>query len=78
MDLTKFTNLESKFNIIDGNNGEIIYSFTSGKGVNELEVPTNKITSYGISKDGNLLCIISIVDNLKNVDMESIKKKYIQ
>lgn len=77
IDLSKFTNVEGKFEVIDGKTGDIITTFTGKKGVTDIKLKFTKSGGYGILKDGALYHIIEVVDDLNKVNLEQIRDKYI-
>lgn len=77
-DMTKFDNLEGEFSIINANTGETVTSFTGNKVMNEVEFSSNAPGGYAIVKDDIILGVIEVVDNLKTVDLDNIRNKYIK
>lgn len=78
LDLNNFEAPGTKFDIVERKSGKIIKSLKGKRGVIELEVPTDELTAFGIFKDGRLLTVIEVVDDLGNIDLDSMKKKYIE
>lgn len=78
LDLRYFESPNSEFNIVEEKSGKIIKSFKGKKDIIELEVPTNELKAYGIFKGNRLLAVIEVVSDLKNTDLDNMKKKYIQ
>jgi len=76
-DLTEFDNAEDNFIIVDGRTGEEIASFTGKRENNEIEFNSSSSGIYGIIKDGTVLGVIEAVDDLKNVNLEDIRKSLI-
>lgn len=77
-DLNALDNAEGKYFITDISNGKDISSFTAKKGLNEVTFNPPSAGSYAILKDDSIIGVIEVVDDLKNVDTEIIKDKYIR
>ncbi|MBC2581816.1 sulfite exporter TauE/SafE family protein [Clostridium sp. DJ247] len=75
-DLTSFDNAEGKFDLISAETGDTFKSFVGKKGVVDLDVTFNKTGGYGIVKDGSILGVIEVVDDIKKADFEKIRKTY--
>jgi sulfite exporter TauE/SafE/plastocyanin domain-containing protein/copper chaperone CopZ len=76
-DFTSFDIADGKFQIIDGETGEEFTSFEGKKGIVEVEFTGSKLIPYGISKDGQVISIIEVVDDIQTADLEVIREKYI-
>jgi sulfite exporter TauE/SafE/plastocyanin domain-containing protein/copper chaperone CopZ len=76
-DLNSFDNANSKFQIIDGDTGEVAVSFDGKKDIFEVEISPGKLVPYGISKDGQVIGIIEVVEDIQTVDLEKVRKAYI-
>lgn len=77
-DLTSFDNAEGKFDLVSADTGEVLTSFTGKKGVVNFEITFDKLGGYGIVKDERILGVIEVVDDVKMVDLEKIRQKYIE
>lgn len=77
-DLSAFDNAEGEYYIVDVTNGKEVSSFTAKKGKNEVTFNPQKAGGYAILKGDAPLGIIEVVDDLKSVDVEKIREKYIQ
>lgn len=76
-DFTSFDSSEGNFQIVDGETGETATSFKGKKGIFEVEFTPDKRIPYGIAKDGQIISIIEVVNDLKTADLEEIRDKYI-
>lgn len=76
-DLTDFDNAEGQYQIIDVDTGDTISSFNGQKGKNTVEFYTKKLGTYAILKDNSVLAVIETVNDIKSVDLEEIRKKYL-
>ncbi|NMM64471.1 heavy metal transport/detoxification protein [Clostridium sp. P21] len=77
-DLTAFDNTEGKFELVSAKTAETFKSFDGKKGVIDLDITFNEASGYGIVKDGKVLGIIELVDDIKKADLENIRKTYIK
>lgn len=77
-DLTSFDNPDSTFSIVHANTGELIKEFTGKKGVTDVSFTVSKSGVYAILIDQDLLGIIEAVDDMKSVNLEEVRNKYIQ
>jgi len=77
-DLTDFDNPEGKFELVSAKTAEAFKSFDGKKGVIDLDITFNEVGGYGIVKDGKILGIIEVVDDIKKADLEKIRQTYTQ
>jgi plastocyanin domain-containing protein len=77
-DLSEFDNTDEKINIIDGTNGKIAASFKGKAGINEIELNSTKAGIYAIVRGNEVLGLIETVDEVNKVDLEVLRKNYIQ
>ncbi|WP_411679321.1 sulfite exporter TauE/SafE family protein [Clostridium thailandense] len=77
-DLNDFDNPEGKFEIVLAKSSNTIKSFDGRKGVIDLDITFNEASAYDIMKDGKILGIIEVVDDIKKADLENIRQTYIQ
>ncbi|MBV7276319.1 sulfite exporter TauE/SafE family protein [Clostridium sp. PL3] len=77
-DLNDFDNPEGKFEIVLAKSSNTIKSFDGRKGVIDLDITFNEASAYDIMKDGKILGIIEVVDDIKKADLEKIRQTYIQ
>ncbi|WPC39464.1 sulfite exporter TauE/SafE family protein [Clostridium sp. JS66] len=77
-DLTEFDNADGKFELVSAKTAETFKSFNGKKGIVDLDITFNEAEGYGIVKDGKILGVIQVVDDIKKADLESIRKSYIQ
>ena len=77
IDLNEFDNPVGSFTIASADTGTPINSFIGRKGLVNITTTFNTDGLYGFSKDGTILGAVMVVDNLKNVDLEKIRKDYI-
>ena len=76
-DLNKFDNPNGTFEIAASDTGNNITTFKGEKGTVKVTTTFNTSGIYSIIKDGNIVGGIVVVDDLKNADLEKIRKKYI-
>lgn len=76
-DLNNFDNQNGTFTILSADTGNPITSFEGKKGVIKVNTSFNTNGLYVISKDNSIIGAVLVVDDLKNVDLEKIKKDYI-
>ena len=77
-DLTAFDNPDGKFELVSAKTTDIFKSFDGKKGVVDLDITFNELGGYGVVKDGRILGIIEVVDDIKNADLEKIRQTYTQ
>jgi len=76
-DLSKFDNPDGTFEIATPGTGNNLTTFKGKKGTIKVKTTFNASGMYPIIKDGNIVGGVVIVDDLKNVDLEKIRKDYI-
>jgi len=76
-DLNQFDNPAGTFEISNSTTGKNITSFIGYKGIAKVNTTFSASGIYPIIKDGNIVGAVVIVDDLKNVDLEKIRKEYI-
>ena len=77
VDLNNFDNTNGTFAITSSDTGNKLASFEGKKGIVKVTTTFNANGIYQITKDSNVLGIVVIVDDLKNVNLEKIRKDYI-
>ena len=77
-DLTAFDNPDGKFELVSAKTADTFKSFDGKKGVVDLDITFNELGGYGVVKDGRILGIIEVVDDIKKSDLEKIRETYIQ
>jgi len=77
LDLNSFDSPENKFEIIDNETNETITSFNGKKGIVNVNFNVQKSGTLSIIKDNSVLAVIDVVDDIKAVDLESIRAKYL-
>ncbi|MGE5628238.1 MAG: heavy metal transport/detoxification protein, partial [Solirubrobacterales bacterium] len=77
LDLNSFDNPEGKFQIIDSKTNQTLTSFDGKKGVVNVTFDTHETGVYLIIKDGSLLSVIDVVDNLNTTDLNSIRSEFL-
>ncbi|KZL91447.1 sulfite exporter TauE/SafE family protein [Clostridium magnum] len=77
-DLTSFDNPDGKFELVSAKTADTFKSFDGKKGVVDLDITFSELGGYGIVKDGRILGIIEVVDDIKNADLEKIRQTYTQ
>ncbi len=73
LDLNSFDNPESKFEIINSETNIAIASFDGKKGITNVAFKTKEAGNYLIIKDGSLISVMKVVDNIKLADLNSIR-----
>ncbi|WP_010233912.1 urease accessory protein UreH domain-containing protein [Clostridium arbusti] len=76
-DLNSFDNPSGTFTISSATTGSPVTSFEGKKGIIKVDTSFNENDIYPISKDGSVIGAVVVVDDLKNVDLEKIRKDYI-
>ena len=77
VDLNNFDNPNGTFVITSADTGNNLVSFEGKKGIVKVTSTFSTKGIYAITKDSNVLGIVVIVDDLKTVDLEKIRKNYI-
>ena len=77
VDFTSFDNSDGKFNIVNGDSGDLVSTFTGKKGIVNVEFNIDKSGTYVIVKDSTTLVVIEVADSLKSVNLEEVRKKFI-
>ena len=77
LDLSDFDNAEGEYSIVDATTEDTVTSFTGKKGVNEVEFSPKTTGTFAVVKDDVVLGIIDVVDDLKALDVEEIRSKYL-
>jgi sulfite exporter TauE/SafE/plastocyanin domain-containing protein/copper chaperone CopZ len=77
-DLTAFSNPEGKFQLVSAKTADTFKSFDGKKEIIDLDITFNEVGGYGIVKDGKILGIIEVVDDIKKADLEKIRQTYTQ
>ncbi|BCN31084.1 urease accessory protein UreH domain-containing protein [Anaeromicropila herbilytica] len=75
--LNKFDTPTGTYSIVNSNSGDTLTSFEGKKGTIKTEVKFAEEGVYAILKDGSVLGIIVIVDDLSKVDLEQIRADYL-
>lgn len=76
-DLSNFDNWKGEYIIVDATTGDKVFSFIAEKDIDEVEFNAERTGGYAVIKDNEILGIIESVDDLKAVDLEKIRNKYI-
>ena len=76
-DLNNFDNPNGTFEIATSDTGKNIATFKGKKGIIKVAATFSADGVYPIIKDGEVIGAMVIVDDLKNVDLEKIRKEYI-
>lgn len=77
IDLNKFDTTDGTFSILSSDSSKTITSFEGKKGIVTVDTSFNANDIYPISKNGNVIGAVVVVDDLKNADLEKIRKDYI-
>ncbi|WP_058953457.1 sulfite exporter TauE/SafE family protein [Clostridium tyrobutyricum] len=78
LDLTSFDYYDSDFSIVDANTGAIVKEFTGKKGIVDVDFNINSSGVYALLVNQDLLGVVEAVDDIKTVNLEEIKNKYIR
>lgn len=78
LDLTSFDNATADYSIVDATNGKLVKDFTGKKGIVEVEFTIKSTGIYGIVRDGELLGLIEIVEDMDAVNLDELRKKYLR
>lgn len=76
-DLNDFDDAEGEYHIIDITTGEEVASFTGKKGINAVGFSPKTAGGYAILKDDYVMGIVEVVDNIKDANLEEIRKLYL-
>ncbi|MBU3090531.1 sulfite exporter TauE/SafE family protein [Clostridium sp. CF011] len=76
-DLNEFDNPDGTFEIAASDTGNNITTFQGKKGTVKVATTFSSSGIYSIIKDGSIVGGVVIVDDLKNTDLETIRKDYI-
>lgn len=78
LDLTSFDYYDSDFSIVDANTGAIVKEFTGKKGIVDVDFTINSSGVYALLVNQDLLGVVEAVDDIKTVNLEEIRSKYIR
>jgi len=76
-DLNNFDNPNGTYEIANSDTGINVVTFKGKKGIIKVTANFSADGFYTILKDGNIVGAMVIVDDLKNVDLEQIRKEYL-
>ncbi|MGV8980845.1 urease accessory protein UreH domain-containing protein [Clostridium sp.] len=76
-DLNNFDEPNGTFEIANSDTGINVSTFKGKKGIVKVTTTFSADGFYTILKDGNIVGSMVIVDDLKNVDLEQIRKEYL-
>lgn len=77
LDLRAFDTPNEKFNIVDSDTKETIASVDGKKDIVVKEVKFDKAGTFVVANEKNVLTVILVVDDIKTVDMEEVRAKYL-
>jgi plastocyanin domain-containing protein/sulfite exporter TauE/SafE/copper chaperone CopZ len=77
VDLSGFDNVNGNFTILNGDNNDVVTNFNGKKGVVNVEFNIPNSGTYLIVKDNAILAGIEVTDSLKTVNLEEVRKKFI-
>ncbi|HEY5561297.1 MAG TPA: sulfite exporter TauE/SafE family protein [Clostridiaceae bacterium] len=77
VDLSKFDTPEGTYTVVNLGSQETQASFQGKKGTVNVDLTLTKSDGYGIYKDGNILAVIEVVDDINKADLEAIRLKYL-
>jgi sulfite exporter TauE/SafE/plastocyanin domain-containing protein/copper chaperone CopZ len=75
-DLTKFDAAEGTYLIIDSDS-KTVTSFEGKKGINQVEITFDKPGTYGIIKGNTTLGLIDVSEDIKPINLEDLRTKYL-
>ena len=76
-DLTKFDNPNGSYEIAASDTGNNVATFSGKSGIVNVTTSFKSNGFFSIIKDGNVIGGVVVVDDLKNVDLEKIRKDYL-
>ncbi|OGO77909.1 MAG: heavy metal transport/detoxification protein [Clostridiales bacterium GWB2_37_7] len=76
-DLNDFDNAQGQYYILDMNTGEKITSFMGKRGINSIELIPPNVGGYAILIGDYILGVVEVVDNIKDANLEEIRKLYL-
>ena len=76
-DLSNFTNPSGYFNLISADTGKNILTFTGKKGIVNINYTFSSSGTFGISKAGNAIAAVVVVDSLVIADTNEIRNTYL-
>jgi sulfite exporter TauE/SafE/plastocyanin domain-containing protein/copper chaperone CopZ len=77
LDLRAFDTPNEKFNIVDSDTKETIASVDGKKDIVVKEVKFDKAGTFVVANEKNVLTVILVVDDIKTVDLEEVRAKYL-
>jgi sulfite exporter TauE/SafE/plastocyanin domain-containing protein/copper chaperone CopZ len=77
LDLRAFDTPDEKFNIVDSDTKETIASVDGKKDIVVKEVKFDKAGTFVVANEKNVLTVILVVDDIKTVDLEEVRAKYL-
>ncbi|MCY6369523.1 sulfite exporter TauE/SafE family protein [Clostridium ganghwense] len=78
LDLKDFDNPEAKYKIISINSGDTLTTFYGKKDIIEIETIFEKSGGYAVIYQNTVLGVIEVTDDLKTVNLEKIREKYLK
>ena len=76
LDLRAFDTYDDKFEVINTETKESIYSVNGANGVVTMEVKFNKPGKFAIVNSTNVLTVVQVVEDQTNIDLEKIRNQY--
>ncbi|WP_055667247.1 sulfite exporter TauE/SafE family protein [Desnuesiella massiliensis] len=77
IDLRNFDNVEGTYYLFDIDSSKNILSFKGKKDIINLNFTRDITSTLGIIKDGQLLGILEVVDDLNKVNLDDVRRKFI-
>ncbi|GMA97275.1 heavy metal-binding domain-containing protein [Pelosinus sp. IPA-1] len=74
---TAFDKPEGNWELVDYSEKKVIYAFDGRKEGNIIELYTKSLGTLGIYKDKKVVGIIEVVEDLKDIDKEKIRAKFL-
>jgi sulfite exporter TauE/SafE/plastocyanin domain-containing protein/copper chaperone CopZ len=77
LDLRAFDTPDEKFNILDSDTKETVASVEGKKDIVVKDVKFDKAGTFVIANEKNVLTVILVVGDIKSVDLEEVRAKYL-
>ncbi|HWR42805.1 heavy-metal-associated domain-containing protein [Sporomusa sp.] len=78
IDLTRFDNPAGLWEIYSYTEKKVVIIFQAKPSLNEMNFFSPTHGTFGIYKDGNIIGVIEVVDDLAKADLETIRDKYLR
>jgi len=78
LDLNSFDNVDKNFSIINSDIGSVVSNFKGKKGIVDVEFNIQNSGTYLIVQNNAVVAGIEVTDSLENVNLEEVRKKFIE